>query len=472
MNGEKAYHTKVMSLYFIIEHRIDPLTANSRPGDIVHVSTNVYPESASCMDNEFNVMVKGAINMKRHTEYCQWSQSQVESCETCTREVKAKDGSKLSETYDCNCVIQYFYTKSWRPYLINSLMFDQPAAHHNPMRDPYPSQSITANEANFSHDGRTINIPSSFLQNTRASYHNVQWTPSGAPPSSFFSRFSNMFFTDTTRYRPLTDLRGTDISDAALHHQFVYIGQGGYFFSPYKSSLAQNLFQYFMQYIEGTLLDWQIGDLIQSCTPGDIRVSYQVQDPKHISILAAVGNVEPSNVQLSLISVTNGISSSGTNGRVGFIHEGDKSVEEIIQTEQYDSFYQAAIVRGLLLLWSIPISRLMGSFFGKNLSKSTFITQVSCTLSIWCSCLAFVWMFYWGLSETANELRNISNSDKQIVIMFTASVLFGSITMKYAQSKLGVYSLKSRLNAVWCILGQWSGAPPEWRVEESYNVAK
>jgi hypothetical protein len=39
------------------------------------------------------------------------------------------------------------------------------------------------------------------------------------------------------------------------------------------------LLKKFVQWREGSLLDYQFGDLVPSCTAGDIRVSYYVIDP-------------------------------------------------------------------------------------------------------------------------------------------------------------------------------------------------
>ncbi len=44
-----------------------------------------------------------------------------------------------------------------------------------------------------------------------------------------------------------------------------------------------------MEYIEGSLLDWQLGDLVPACTAGDIRVSYRITDPVEISVIGSAG---------------------------------------------------------------------------------------------------------------------------------------------------------------------------------------
>lgn len=35
--------------------------------------------------------------------------------------------------------VTYVYTIGWRNHRIVSLFYDQPAAHHNPQRDPFPA---------------------------------------------------------------------------------------------------------------------------------------------------------------------------------------------------------------------------------------------------------------------------------------------------------------------------------------------
>eukprot|EP00957_Ditylum_brightwellii_P027492 2078160-Ditylum_brightwellii.AAC.1 len=49
--------------------------------------------------------------------------------------------------------------------------------------------------------------------------------------------------------------------------------------------MQSSMFKYFMQYVEGTLFDWQLGDLMPSCTAGDVRFRYEVQDPAVVSVL-------------------------------------------------------------------------------------------------------------------------------------------------------------------------------------------
>jgi hypothetical protein len=46
------------------------------------------------------------------------------------------------------------------------------------------------------------------------------------------------------------------------------------------------------EHLEGSLFDWQLGDLMPSCTACNVRVSsYAVQDPAVVSVVAALAAV-------------------------------------------------------------------------------------------------------------------------------------------------------------------------------------
>jgi hypothetical protein len=51
-----------------------------------------------------------------------------------------RKGDEIYET-----IVSYTYHKSWRSHQINSLRFDNPAAYHNPTRDPAPSREFSFN---------------------------------------------------------------------------------------------------------------------------------------------------------------------------------------------------------------------------------------------------------------------------------------------------------------------------------------
>lgn len=369
-------------------------------------------------------------------------------------------------------------------------MFDQPGAHYNPQRDPMPNRmfvgedakltfregegDVTNNEeddAKNQHDnkkrgGGSIaafldpNMLSSGVRNQP--YRRIEFTPNGtAPPPSFFSRLFSFFgHTRRTRFEPLQLLKDTITSPAAIHDNFVYVGQGGYFFSPYESSKSSKLFNYFAQYLEGSLFDWQIGDLMPSCTSGDIRFYYQVQDPTVVSVIGQLGSRSRQKNSNAVLQITprtmDGIGDKKA-ATIGLVHAGAVSAQAMLIAEDSDSKNQALVIRALLFLWSIPASRLVGVAFGRELGDSTFTVQSEGVIGIFFTLLAAIWLVIWGESYGAMETTMI----------FFLGGTFGYFAYKSSPKK----GSGRWWHAVWCRIGKWANTPPDWRVEDSYNVA-
>lgn len=423
-----------------------------KKGDLVH-GTPTYIQSTTA-DLDMGIKVADSLTLHRKTEYCQWEELQRESCETCTRTERNSDGSTTTESYDCNCVTSYDYIKSWKPYRVNSFLFDQPAAHHNPQRDPMPAKTFVSKDAvmEFSMDGdrhphheqnqqrennkdipnqeekqqyessTTLStltakiVPEMFRNQIRGARSRIiKWQKGGIPPTpSFFTRW----IPDRSRYEDTADLFHHQAnSKAAREFNFVYVGDG-YFFSPYEAQdRYSDLFKYFMQYVEGSLFDWQIGDLMPSCQAGDIRVQYSVQDPKYVSILGQVGNKPnvKTKAEKDVMEVTVKPFVAKNDKSVGLVHEGFRTALEMIVSEDKDSFYKACFFRVLLLLWSIGISRVIGKFFGRDVSKANIPTQLAFALSLWCGLTGCTWIYVWK-----------SNS-VDCVSLLVASIAFGTL---------------------------------------------
>lgn len=86
-----------------------------------------------------------------------------------------------------------------------------------------------------------------------------------------------------------------DRSSAPYKAGFVYTTDGGgYFYRPYKKSLFEELLLGFGQYYEGTLGNFQFGDIIDmigGCYEGDTRVShYLTPTPGTFSVLGQAAN--------------------------------------------------------------------------------------------------------------------------------------------------------------------------------------
>eukprot|EP00571_Detonula_confervacea_P011120 CAMPEP_0172306668 /NCGR_PEP_ID=MMETSP1058-20130122/7697_1 /TAXON_ID=83371 /ORGANISM="Detonula confervacea, Strain CCMP 353" /LENGTH=548 /DNA_ID=CAMNT_0013018633 /DNA_START=9 /DNA_END=1655 /DNA_ORIENTATION=- len=479
--SEISRHTRYIALSDALDSDIVELNhgvvsgralINLRPGTLVHGTSNHIDTISS--DPDMKVAIPGALTLRRNTEYCQWQEIQSQSCETCNRTVKAKDGSTKQESYQCNCVKEYNYVKTWRSRRINSLLFDQPGAHYNPQRDPMPSQTFVGDDAKLTfHEGILedklhhhnnnkkgaieAQLDPNMLSNgvRNQPYRRIEFVPNGrAPPPSFFTRFFSFFgTTKRTRYEPVQMLKDTPDSPAAIHDNFVYVGQGGFFFSPYESATSSKLFNWFAQYLEGSLFDWQIGDIVglASCTAGDVRFGYEVQDPTVVSVLGQLG--QHSNALQITPRTMNGIGNE-KSATIGLVHSGGHSAQAMIIAEDSDSKRQALFIRGLLFLWAVPVSRLAGVAFGRELGDSSFTVQVEGALGIFFTLLGAVWLLIWGESYGA----------KETIMVFFLGGIFGYIACKSAAKK----GAGRWWHAVWCRVAKWANAPPGWRVEDSY----
>lgn len=268
-------------------------------GNIVHGSSQKIRSKVT--DPSLGVTIDHALTLERNTEFCQWQEFQSASCQTCSRDIHIKDGSGRSHTeaehYECDCVVRYDYYNTWRPYLINSLLFDQPAAHYNPQRNPLPSSYLVSNDALMEftstriyadhhprHHDHADSRPTSVMaiispamlakRVNGASARTVKWVRDGIPP---IPPFWKRWIPDRSRYEHVRDLDYTYGYDRILmsnpDKRFAYVGDG-YFFSPHEPSKMEKMFKVFGEYLEGSLFDWQLGDIFPSCTPGDIRIRY------------------------------------------------------------------------------------------------------------------------------------------------------------------------------------------------------
>lgn len=291
-------------------------------------------------------------------------------------------------------------------------------------------------------------------------YRHVEFTRNGhAPPPSFFSRLFSFFGpTKRTRFEPLQSLKDARNSPAAINDNFVYVGQGGYFFSAHESATSSKLFNYFAQYLEGSLFDWQIGDLMPSCTAGDIRFYYEVQDPTVVSVLGQVGTNSQYSVSNAIqISprTMNGIGDAKA-ATIGLVHSGSHSAQAMLMAEDSDSKNRAHAIRALLFFWSIPASRLLGVAFGLELGDSAFLVQGEGVAGLFFTLLGAAWLVIWGESFGGMETT----------MLFFAGGILGYLAYKSAVRK----GAGRWWHAVWCRIAKWANAPPDWRVEDSYDV--
>lgn len=466
---EVSHKNMCNALYEVLFHKesITSLNkASATENSVIHEHLEISHQT-SVSDQEMGVSVPHALSLRRNTEYCQWEEIQTEVChKTCTRTVEAKDGSSREESYPCQCEVRYSYVKSWKPYRVNSALFDQFAAHDNPQRDPLPTSTFFSGEvfADLLQDGGKkqetkikLHLDTKLLQNARIPWRKIQWIPqkdqklSNKKPSFFSLAYWGFGAGTTTRYDDVTLLRNTETSLGATMHNFVYVNQGsGYFFSPYQASNLKLMWKYFMQYMEGTLFDWQLGDMMPSCTAGDLRIYYKVQDPPDISVLAQVSDSGENTFALVPIPTNAGPS-------IGFVHEGNRSVEEMIHVEESESRKKALMARVLLFAWCFFVSHLFfTAFCGADISNATIWIKIVSAASIWFIVSGMTWI---GLYSRDDGIT------VDMVFMLLFGLFLGAIVFRfspYTKEQPG-------LRAVWCMIGRWANLPPGWRVEESYT---
>lgn len=280
--------------------------------------------NASVSDSAFNLRFDHVLKLHRHTEYCQWQETSYEECQTCKR--KKSNGEE--ESYSCNCVRQYSYIKAWRPHRILSMGFDQPANHHNPQRDPFPSTDIFSGDAKVG----VVQISHSIVQKLQGQMDPVTFSPNGHEfrPGFFKRMWFSIFGEPNMRYDSLEQLRPFHESLAFREHHFVFTNTWeGWFFSAYDMPVWQRAIRGFGQWLEGSLFDWQIGDLydmVGGCTPGDLRSRFYVVDPEDISVLGQIESIENKGYRVVPYRTSN-------NFPVGIIHVGEYSSSELFAFE-------------------------------------------------------------------------------------------------------------------------------------------
>ena len=308
-------------------------------------------------DPAFELSVPG-MKLQRNTEYCQWHEISNEVCETCSR--RKNDGK--TETYSCNCQRRYHYIKRWSSYRINSLFFNQPGAHYNPQRDPYPTETFLSRNAKLlmtestgenKVDSKTatpigIRLHRDLLKQVKSHSHRFKpLSPYDKELHGFAQSIAYYGHEDTNR----GGLFGSSNPAGTRVDRFVYAGDG-YFFSPYEEGLSTTLLKKFAQWMEGSILDYQLGDLWPSCTAGDIRISYDIYAPKTLSGIAEVYLSPSEQVGVTTKEMVLSLHRTSKELDVGILREGIFSEDMLIHAEIGDAESQRLIWR-LLLLFAI-----------------------------------------------------------------------------------------------------------------------
>jgi len=387
-----------------------------RDHDLVHAS-GTY--SSVVGDPAFGISLDHAIKLNRHTQYCQWQEYSRTKCDTCTRKRKGK-----TERYDCNCRETYHYVKAWRNHRVSSFIFKQPANHHNPQRDPFPSMSTVSQSVSLG----SYNVLPEVSSAVRGVSRSVAWTFNKNPmPRTFFQNIFDGLFgaPPPTRWEDVgSGLANTMGSIATYEHKFLYTNTAeGWFFSAYTAPTWQKLLRGFGQYLEGSLFDWQIGDLYDlynGCTAGDIRVRFSVVDPRTISV---IGEARKGQQGQGARAQVGSFHVSAVNFDVGIMHAGEHSAQDMFENETKEAYGDAWYKRFFAIVSGLAVAYLMRKYAGmpEPNNGGAFLTATA-GLSL---CILFgVWAAAYGLDDWSG-----ADTSKETVIVGIAGLFLFAASM-------------------------------------------
>lgn len=296
---------------FVTEAGLSPSAHHA--GSVVHLATGAVGTRRPASDAGFGLTATGAFALEREAQFCQWIETYTERTE------KLEGGTERVHR-------TYFYHKTWTVSPIISLGYDQPGAHHNPLRNPFPSGAVDAVDVTLA-EGFTLPAP-------LASTVRVEETP-------------------VLHFKP-DSLTGFLTSPARMVHNFYYTASDGWFYSPYSPSAGEQIARAAMMWAEGTLTDFQIGDLFGTCTAGDVRVRFRAKVPEGgVSVVAA---------QVDASGLLGKFRVPGTSTDMALVHEGLHDADSMFLMEAADArfrFRVAIVLTALdivILFFVVPIA--------------------------------------------------------------------------------------------------------------------
>merc|ERR1712070_264619 len=126
---------------------------------------------------------------------------------------------------------------------------------------------------------------------------------------------------------------------------------------------------------------------------------------------------------------------------------------------------RALFPRILLLLWSIPASRLLTTMISqRTLSRSPwFPTQLAAMMALACGIIGITWSSLWGMRIFS--ISGDNNIDSLFICLLSLSLI--GFLFRHPPPKSSDHC-KSNLWATWCMFAKWANTPPHWRVVDSY----
>jgi hypothetical protein len=205
----------------------------------------------------------------------------------------------------------------------------------------------------------------------------------------------NIFGAPATRFENMETLRSFYESEAFTQHHFVYTNTyEGWFFSAYDMPTWQKVVRGFGQWFEGSLFDWQVGDLYDmynGCTPGDIRTRYFIADPQEVSVVGQVLETKDGVYRAVPYLTSN-------NFKVGIIHAGLHSSDDLFTEETSLAKSACRWARFLNLLSGMGALYLLCNF-GMCTYPDSPLHFVGAGVGISFILMSLVWVAAYGLSD-------------------------------------------------------------------------
>jgi hypothetical protein len=195
----------------------------------------------------------------------------------------------------------------------------------------------------------------------------------------------------------------------------------GWFFSHYEASNFERAIKGFGQYLEGSLLDWQLGDVydfFNGCTAGDIRSRFMVADPHSISVIGAFQNggaIRP------YVAHANGF-------EIGLLHAGQHGAEAMFSNETSEAHWTCKIYRALSVIAGLAFTYLAKRVAPRGSSLAIMTTTPKAFMLVALASglllVAAVWVLAYGLSDwggTDSDLYTIVAAAVGVVLLAVAN---------------------------------------------------
>jgi hypothetical protein len=170
--------------------------------------------------------------------------------------------------------------------------------------------------------------------------------------------------------------------------------------------------------MEGSLLDWQLGDLLPSCTAGDLRVSYAAITPFQLSV---IGTVDRHGV------VDRRRTTQRDRHPFGFVHEGAHSSAEMLDAELLDRHWAVSAARLAMVGWAGLAAYLMAQLLGFR--WPSVFTFAAAALSGAGSATGMVWA--WGTQEGSAVSDVLSSDVRRLATASAALCVLSVLTLAW-----------------------------------------